>query len=82
MAKQGMKRISHDHDKNSLPPVPQIQGKAKNGKIKAPPIITQAKESYKVFHNIPHTVPGDDDDLASENLVDELNLTAADIQDL
>ena len=82
MAKQGMKRISHDHDKNHVPPVPEIQGKAKSGKLEAPSAITRGEQSYQVFRNIPHAVPGDDDDLASENLADALDLTAADIQDL
>ena len=41
MAKQGMKRPEYTHPapKNDMPPVPEIQGKAKSGKKDANPII-------------------------------------------
>ena len=41
MAKQGMKRPedTHTKPKNDMPPVPEIQGKAKSGKRDANPII-------------------------------------------
>ena len=41
MAKQGMKRpeVTHPAPKNDMPPVPEIQGKAKSGKKDANPII-------------------------------------------
>lgn len=37
MAKQGMKRpeYTHPHPKNLVPPVPELQGKAKRAKEKA-----------------------------------------------
>lgn len=40
MAKQGMKRPQRTHVKprNEVPPVPEIQGKAKRTKAKAKPI--------------------------------------------
>lgn len=57
MAKQGMKRIDRTHTKpkNDVPPVPEIQGKAKHGKEQANPIIegTEAP-SLKVYHSRPH----------------------------
>lgn len=43
MAKQGMKRleITHIRPRNELPPVPELQGKAKRTKEKAKPITEQ-----------------------------------------
>ena len=40
MAKQGMKRPERTHvrPRNTVPPVPELQGKAKAGKEKAKPI--------------------------------------------
>lgn len=40
MAKQGMKRTERTHTKprNEVPPVPELQGKAKTTKQKAKPI--------------------------------------------
>lgn len=40
MAKQGMKRPqrTHTQPRNEMPPVPEIQGKAKSTKEKAKPI--------------------------------------------
>ena len=58
MAKQGMKRIDRTHTKpkNEVPPVPEIQGKAKHGKEKANPIIAGTTgPSQKVYHSVPHT---------------------------
>lgn len=42
MAKQGMARPewTHTQPRNSAPPVPEIQGKAKHGKAKVRPIIS------------------------------------------
>lgn len=41
MAKTGMVRPewTHTHPRNDVPPVPELQGKAKHSKEKAPPII-------------------------------------------
>ena len=41
MAKKGMKRFEwqHVHPKNEVPPVPELQGKVKHTKEKAPPIM-------------------------------------------
>lgn len=53
MAKQGMKRPDRTHDKpkNDVPPVPEIQGKAKHGKAHANPIISGTKPpAQKVYH--------------------------------
>ena len=75
MAKQGMKRIEPKHRKNDLPPVPQLSGKAKSGKEKARPLIPGGEG--KVFHGTPH----EDNDLAVENLMNDFDMTAADLQD-
>ncbi len=92
MAKQGMKRPEETHTKqrNIVPPVPEIQGKAKHGHNSANPIIagTHAPE-MKVYHSTPHKAekpvsskvyPVIDTDLARDNA--ENDLTAADLQDL
>lgn len=58
MAKQGMKRIERTHIKprNDMPPVPEIQGKAKSGKIQANPIIEgNQTANQKVYHSRPHS---------------------------
>ena len=87
MAKQGMKRPEPEHRKNDYPPVPEINGKAKTGKIKANPLI--ANTDGKVFHTTPHVedklsavFPAIDNDLAIENMTNDFDMTAADLQDL
>lgn len=75
MAKQGMKRPEPEHRKNETPPVPQINGKARHGKKKAAPLIPD--EVGKVFHGGPR----DGNDLALENLMNDYDMTAADLQD-
>lgn len=87
MAKQGMKRPETNHEKNPVSPVPIIQGKAKSGKVKANPLI--AGTHGKVYHGVPHTesripavFPAIDNDLAVENLTNDFDITAADMQDL
>ena len=85
MAKQGMKRpeISAHKQKNDLPPVPQIQGKAKSGKEKANPIIAGTTGPYqKVYHQRPISRAYNvlDNDLARDNL--ENDIPFADLQDL
>ena len=55
MAKQGMARPDRTHTKpkNDVPPVPEIQGKAKHGKKHARPIISGAGETeMKVYHEL------------------------------
>lgn len=91
MAKQGMKRIARTHTKakNDTAPVPEIQGKAKHGKVKAKPIIggTEAP-ALKVYHVKPHSkekpissvYSAIDTDLARDNL--ENDFPASDLQDL
>ncbi len=96
MAKQGMKRpeVTHSKPRNEAPPVPEIQGKAKTGNEKANPIIedTRAPE-LKVYHTVPHksedrkkadsaAYPVFDSGLAEENLESDMDMTAADLQDL
>ena len=44
--------------------------------------ITDARRAYRVFHNVPPAVPGGETDLAAENLVNDWDLTEADLQDL
>lgn len=61
MAKQGMKRPEPPRRKNSLPPVPEIREKAKNGPSAASPMP--------------------ENKLASENLFNDWDMTAADVQD-
>ena len=86
MAKQGMARPDWTklHPKNDVSPVPQIQGKAKSGKKKAPPIIAgTAGAELKVWHEkpIPESAYGPiDTDLARDNL--ENDIPFADLQDL
>ena len=86
MAKKGMARPDWTklHPKNGQSPVPEIQGKAKSGKKKAPPIIagTMGAE-MKVYHEKP--IPENaystiDTDLARDNL--ENDIPFADLQDL
>ena len=90
MAKKGMARPdwTHTHPRNDVPPVPELQGKAKRTKAKANPIIAGTSgPQQKVYHSTPH---GDrpisaahgiiDTDLARDNL--ENDIPAADLQDL
>ena len=85
MAKKGMARpdLTKLHPKNSISPVPQIQGKAKSGEKKANPIIAETMGAeQKVWHEKP--ISGAyralDNDLATDNL--ENDMTTADLQDL
>lgn len=85
MAKQGMARPDWTklHPKNDLPPVPQIQGKAKSGKEKAKPIIAGTMGAQtKVYHEKPISKAYStiDTDLARDNL--ENDLPMADLEDL
>ena len=91
MAKKGMKRpeYTHTHPKNDVSPVPEIQGKAKSGKIQANPIIAGTSGvSQKVWHNKPYSYeipissayPVIDNDLARDNL--ENDISVADLQDI
>jgi len=86
MAKKGMARPERSHDKvrNDLPPVPEIQGKAKHGKEKAKPIISGTDgPGLKVYHTekpISDAYPVIDHDLARDNI--ENDIPAADLQDI
>lgn len=90
MAKKGMKRIdrTHTQPKNDAPPVPEIQGKAKQGKAKANPIIAgTASDDLKVYHTTPvsekpisKVYSVIDTDLARDNL--ENDISKADLEDL
>ncbi len=91
MAKQGMKRIDRTHTKpkNDVPPVPEIQGKAKHGKDDANPIIAGTKApSQKVYHTKPHSTDKPissaysviDTDLARDNIQNDM--PSAELQDL
>lgn len=90
MAKKGMKRPDYTHiqPRNDVSPVPEIQGKAKSGKVHANPIIAGTSSvSQKVWHNksyshevpISSVYPTIDNDLARDNL--ENDIPAADLQD-
>lgn len=90
MAKQGMKRPDWTTSHRDMPPVPEIQGKAKHGKRHANPIIAGTQPpSQKVYHTTPFSdgerpiseaYPVIDNDLARDNL--ENDIPAADLQDL
>lgn len=91
MAKQGMKRpeYTNAHHQNIASIVPEIQGKAKHGKVHANPIIAGTNApSQKVWHSasfskekpISKVYPVIDNDLARDNL--ENDITEADLQDL
>ncbi|MBQ8182728.1 MAG: hypothetical protein IJ025_02365 [Clostridia bacterium] len=93
MAKKGMKRPqrTHTQERNTEPPVPEIQGKAKSGKMKVKPIVTgTAAPAQKVFHSNPHTAEKNipeaysaiDTDLARDNIESDFNMTEADKQDI
>lgn len=92
MPKKGMSRPEYTHVKqrNDVPPVPEIHGKAKHSKVKANPIIAGTDPPYlKVYHSRPHSLeekeisnayPVIDNDLARDNI--ENDIPAADLQDL
>lgn len=91
MAKQKMKHYYTRDTKSAAPPVPEISGKAKSGKVRARPIIAGVQSGvYKVYHARPHANPDNipavfsaiDNDLAVENLENDFDMTAADRQDL
>ncbi len=89
MAKKGMKRpqIAPKPPKNTYPPVPEIQGKAKHGKAPANPIIAGTSgPSQKVYHianpatqKPPQGFWPYDNDLARDNLSNDT--PAADLID-
>ena len=82
MAKQGMARPerTHTQPKNQMPPVPEIQGKAKSGKKEANPIISGTSgPSQKVFHT-ERPIKDPDNDLARDHIKNDL--PEADLQDL
>jgi len=86
MAKKGMARPDWTHTKprNEVPPVPEIQGKAKSGKKKAKPIISGTSgDEQKVFHTekpISEAYRVMDNDLARDNM--ENDIPAADLEDI
>lgn len=86
MSKQGMERPDYTNTKpkNDVPPVPEIQGKAKHGKRKANPIISgTAGPDLKVFHTekpISKAYRVIDTDLARDNI--ENDIPAADLTDI
>lgn len=91
MAKKGMKRIDRTHTKpkNDVPPVPEIQGKAKHSNESVNPIMEgTVSPSQKVFHAVPSSkerpissvYPVIDTDLGRDNV--ENDLSSADLQDL
>lgn len=91
MAKKGMKRPERTHTqrKNTVPPVPELSGKAKHTKQKANPIIAGTEHpAQKVWHTVPFEEEKPispvystiDTDLARDNL--ENDIPEADLQDL
>lgn len=84
MAKQGMKRPDYTDKPSSDPTVPEIQGKAKESKAHANPIVSGTKGAkMKVHHKekpISDVYPEIDNDLARDNI--ENDMTEADLQGL
>lgn len=86
MSKKGMKRPQRTHakPKNEQAAVPEIQGKAKSGKVAANPIIAgTSAPAQKVYHSekpIASVYKEIDTDLARDNL--ENDIPSADLQDL
>lgn len=84
MSKKGMARPEWSKGpKNDVPPVPQLQGKARSGKEKASPIVPGTIGPHmKVFHEKPISgaYAAIDTDLARDNL--ENDIPAADLEDL
>lgn len=86
MAKQGMKRPEEAPERYKIkdPPVPEIQGKAKNASEKANPVIAGTKApDLKVYHTVPlpedttdrpisDAYPAIDNDLARDNLENDI----------
>ena len=75
MPKKGMKRPENTHTKphNTVPPVPEIQGKAKHGKAHVNPIVTGTKApSQKVYHS--------NERYTKDNI--ENHISNADLQDI
>ena len=83
MAKKGMKRPDLQEKPGKMPIVPQIQGKARSGKVKANPIIAETMGAeLKVWHTerlISQAHGVIDNDLARDNL--ENDLPFADLQE-
>lgn len=92
MSKKGMKRPERTHTQphnNAASNVPEIQGKAKHGKIHVNPIIAGTSAPVqKVWHTTSYSQEKPiskvysviDNDLARDNI--ENDITAADLQDL
>lgn len=86
MAKQGMARPERTHvkPKNEIPPVPELQGKAKNSNAPANPIVGGTSgPNQKVIHTerpISKAYREIDNDLARDNV--ENDLPGADLHDL
>lgn len=90
MSKKGMKRPqwTHTKERNAVPPVPEIQGKAKTTDKKVNPVISGTEApTQKFFHTKPfmeekpisEAYPTIDTDLGRDNI--ENDITAADLQD-
>jgi len=83
MAKRGMARPEWSkRPKNDVPPVPELQGKARHGKKANPIVAGTGGPNMKVFHEkpIPDVYSAIDTDLARDNL--ENDIPAADLEDL
>lgn len=85
MAKKKMKHYYKKDEVSHSALVPEISGKAKSGKVKARPMIPGTMG--KVYHSVPHKerIPSAysaiDNDLAVENIENDFDMTAADLQD-
>lgn len=82
MAKQGMKRpeVLPAPEQDPASRVPEIQGRAKQGKQSARPLVAGTDKVWHTDRPISSAYSTIDTDLARDNL--ENDLTAADRQDL
>ena len=86
MAKQGMARPDRTHTKprNEVAPVPEIQGRARNGKEKANPVIAGTSGvEQKVYHTekpLSKAYRAVDNELARDNM--ENDIPTADLGDI
>lgn len=86
MAKKGMARPdwTHTAPRNDVPPVPEIQGKAKHTKKPARPIISgtsgPALKTYHTEKPVSKAYSVIDSDLARDNV--ENDIPAADLEDI
>lgn len=87
MSKKGMKRLENTHtqQRNRQESVPELQGKAKHTKEKAPPVISGTDGINPKIYLSERPIPAElypvvDTDLARDNM--ENDIPAADLSEL